>query len=68
MEEIDMYPEPAGGWIMMCPCGATEIHGRHTTRWKAFKLRWLTESRYQMTCLECGRATERVAQNLEAGT
>ncbi|SDF70067.1 hypothetical protein SAMN05216571_101276 [Onishia taeanensis] len=62
MEEIDMYPEPSGGWIMICPCGAKEIHGRQATRWKTFELRWLDKRHYRLMCLECGHVTDRGVQ------
>lgn len=62
MNDIDMYPEPSGGWIMTCPCGAVEIRGRKTNHWTVFNLRWLDEHHYRLSCLECGHFTERKLQ------
>lgn len=28
MDEIEMKPVPDGTWIMICPCGQTEVRGR----------------------------------------
>jgi len=62
MSEIDMYPDPRGGWIMTCPCGATEIRGRKSQHWTAFDLRWVDKQYYRLTCLACGHFTDRRAQ------
>ncbi len=67
MDEIDMYPEPSGGWIMACPCGATEIRGRKSNHWTAFDLGWLDKQNYRLSCLDCGHTTERTAQEMAAG-
>ena len=68
MDEIDMYPDPSGGWVMMCPCGAAETRGRKATRWTVFELRWLDKQRYRMTCLACGHITEQAVREVAFGT
>lgn len=67
MNEIDMYPDPKGGWIMACPCGATEIRGRNSTHSIAFNLRWLDKQRYRLTCLACEHVTDRGVQRQAVG-
>ena len=58
MHEIDMIPDPDGTWIMICPCGQTEIRGRGVKARQAFEAALLPGSRYRVTCRACGRFVE----------
>ncbi|MDN3558059.1 hypothetical protein [Halomonas maura] len=58
MQEIELMSDPAGGWMAMCPCGATEIRAHEGPVWAAFDLRHLEGNRYCITCRDCGHATE----------
>lgn len=68
MEEIKMIPNPIGGWIMMYPCGASEIRSREDPAWAAFELRTLGKHRYRIACKACGHATEKHTLHEEMGS
>ncbi len=52
-----MMPTPAGGWVMMCPCGVTEVRSLGREDWREFRMQDLPDNRYQLVCLQCERAT-----------
>ncbi|QFU00982.1 hypothetical protein FIU83_04975 [Halomonas sp. THAF5a] len=58
MDEIEMMPAPGGTWIMICPCGQTEIRGRGVKAWHEFEATMLPRDRYRVTCRACGRRME----------
>ncbi|UYG06404.1 hypothetical protein [Halomonas sp. M4R1S46] len=67
MQEIELMPDPAGGWMAMCPCGAREIRAHEGPIWAAFDLRPLEGNRYCITCRECGHVTEHVSHQSAMG-
>ncbi|SDI69592.1 hypothetical protein [Billgrantia gudaonensis] len=67
MKDIELIPDPIDGWIMMCPCGATEIRTRKCTRWETFELHALELNRYRITCKTCGNATEKRSLDSKIG-
>ncbi|XKE44164.1 hypothetical protein LG302_12325 [Halomonas organivorans] len=58
MTDIELLPSPLGHWMMLCPCGSTELRSSPGPAWAAFDMRPLTESRYRITCCQCGNSTE----------
>lgn len=62
MENIVMLPDPTGGWVMMCACGAAEIRSINGPRWASFDLKAVAGDRYRVTCRTCGQATEHQTQ------
>ncbi len=58
MDEIALMPDPAGRWVMMCPCGASEIRADAGPTWHDFELTLLDTNRYRVRCTSCGRVTE----------
>ncbi|SEL65773.1 hypothetical protein [Halomonas daqiaonensis] len=59
MDEIEMMPIPDGTWIMVCPCGQSEVRGRGLKpSWQAFEAKMLPGRRYRVCCKACGRCLE----------
>ncbi|QFU01606.1 hypothetical protein FIU83_08145 [Halomonas sp. THAF5a] len=58
MPEITLMPVPQGRWVLMCPCGATEIRAQDGPHWAAFDLEKVDGRRYRITCQACGHITE----------
>ncbi len=60
MDEIKMTADAAGRWVMMCPCGTSEIRADDGPAWLDFELEQLGPNRYRITCSACGHVTEHV--------
>ncbi|ATJ83306.1 hypothetical protein ACFPTY_09840 [Halomonas beimenensis] len=58
MTDIELLACPLGHWMMLCPCGSTELRSSPGLVWTAFDLRPLADSRYRITCDQCGNSTE----------
>ena len=67
MNDITMIPDPRGRWVMMCPCGATEIRAPNGPSWAAFDLRLMEGNRYQITCHSCRHSTQHHMHHSTAG-
>ncbi|QFT85037.1 hypothetical protein FIU88_08610 [Halomonas sp. THAF12] len=57
MDDITLMPEPRGGWLMMCPCGASEIRPSTMDTWHEFGVTAVEDRTYLLVCGQCQQRT-----------
>lgn len=62
LDEIRVIPTSWGEWVLICPCGQSEIRDKRNQEWQHFEVKALLMRRYRITCLICSRMTKQASR------